>query len=79
MIGGVDEYIAFLSLRSLELLGEVQEAFGYAVLCKTLDPKVTALREQINLCMYHVTVRRISVLKKTLIHGIITLCKIIVL
>ena len=45
MIGGANEHIHFLLLRALELQGEVQEAYGHAVVYKTLDPKVSILTE----------------------------------
>lgn len=41
IIGGTDEHIAFLLLRALELQGEIEEAFGFAVIYKALDPQVT--------------------------------------
>jgi len=47
MIGGANEHIAFLLLRAFELQGEVQEAFGHAVMYKSLDPKVTVPTEPI--------------------------------
>lgn len=42
MLGGVDEHIAFLLMRALELQGEVEEAFGFAVVYRALDPQVKA-------------------------------------
>lgn len=41
MIGRVNEHIAFLLFRAFEMQGEVEEAFGYAVIYKALDPQVT--------------------------------------
>ncbi|KAJ7378398.1 hypothetical protein OS493_023654 [Desmophyllum pertusum] len=41
IIGGVNEHMAFLWLRALELQGEVQEAFTHAVIYKVLDPQMT--------------------------------------
>ena len=41
MIGRVNEHVAFLLFRAFEMQGEVEEAFGYAVIYKALDPQVT--------------------------------------
>lgn len=43
MIGGADEHLAFLIFRALELQGEVQKAFGHAVVYEALDPEVSGL------------------------------------
>lgn len=40
MIGRVNEYIAFLLFRAFEMQGEVEEAFGHAVIYRALDPQV---------------------------------------
>ena len=40
MIGSVNKHIAFLLLRALEMQGEVEEAFGYAIIYKATDPQV---------------------------------------
>ena len=38
--GAINEHMAFLLLRALELQGEIEEAFGYAIIYKALDPRV---------------------------------------
>ena len=40
MIGRITEYVAFLLFRAFEMQGEVEEAFGHAVIYKALDPQV---------------------------------------
>ena len=42
MIGKVTEYVAFLLFRALEMQGEVEEAFGHAVIYRALDPQVSS-------------------------------------
>ena len=39
-IGRVTEYVAFLLFRAFEMQGEVEEAFGHAVIYRALDPQV---------------------------------------
>ena len=39
-MGGDNEHIAFLSSQALELQGEVQKAFVFAIIYKYLDPQV---------------------------------------
>ena len=40
MIGRVTEHVAFLLFRAFEMQGEVEEAFGHAVIYRALDPQV---------------------------------------
>ena len=40
MIGKETEYVAFLLFRAFEMQGEVEEAFGHAVIYRALDPQV---------------------------------------